>query len=338
MKNLHDKKIILVFFLILVVSTLFISLEFFKANTKTDVGEYDNAIKFSYEEDRNIWSENVDNLGSQKAYSKFKTEYAFADFDTQHNVAHIMGELLYEKEGLNGLAVCDESFAFGCYHSFFIKAMADQGVGVVKDLDEICITEYPGNATGCQHGIGHGILISLGHQNLVEALEVCKLTFQPDPLFGCTAGVFMEYNYPVVFSPGVAKTTLRKIDPNNYNFPCNTIVPSEFRSSCYFEITAYWVQIFNNDFKKIGRLCQELNASIEKEACYLGVGSIAVSKNNYKKDAVFLWCGDTKEEKYKSICKIGGAWRFYAYGEKEIARQICAGIDAKFTELICFPE
>src|SRR3989338_2641211 len=161
------------------------------------------------------WSARIDSIGTARAYGEFKEAYEAQDSKFQHLAAHVMGSLLYEKEGLAGLGICDATFAFGCYHSFFGSAVSKEGIGAIKDFDRICMEKFGPWGTGCPHGIGHGILEYMGHEKLDEALAACAHTTQKHPLLGCTSGVFMEYNFPVLIGKEEASSQVRKWNPDS---------------------------------------------------------------------------------------------------------------------------
>src|SRR3989304_7210773 len=142
------------------------------------------------------WAQEIAQFGAEQAYSNFKKTYQDTNPASQHAAAHIFGQVLYVNVGLSGATICDESFAFGCFHSFLANAIQAEGMGVIKNLNEQCIAKLKSQALGCQHGIGHGILASTGYEfaNLANALEICDSLPANDPIGGCLGGVFMEYN------------------------------------------------------------------------------------------------------------------------------------------------
>src|SRR5690606_16267651 len=102
---------------------------------------------------RQRWENLIDEQGAEEAYAIFVEEgNALSSIYNQHANAHIMGELLFDKLGIKGVTICDKSFSFGCYHSFFAKAIAKEGTQIITQLDKICSQTYGDKALGCSHG------------------------------------------------------------------------------------------------------------------------------------------------------------------------------------------
>ena len=255
-------------------------------NTSVAQGEIQNVeeegITLGQEYER--WGKRIDEVEAEAAYEEFKKEYSSYAFNVQHPGVHVFGELLYRKMGLDGVTVCDSTFAFGCYHAFFGQALAAEGgLDIVPTLNGICFSQYGEGSTGCQHGIGHGLLEYLGSGKLVVALEACEGTYQSDyALFGCGAGVFMEYNTSMSISQDGKYTYLvRNLNEENPHEPCNTIVPEKYRPSCYYQLALWWHQVLNGDVERVGFLCNQINEDREKQACYRSTGNIVASSSGY---------------------------------------------------------
>lgn len=238
-----------------------------------------------------------------------------------------MGELLYQKEGLKGFAVCDQEFNYSCYHGFFTAALADKGVPIVRELNKVCEDTYNPRPSPCQHGIGHGLMSYLGRNKLVEALSLCKLTNQTNPLHGCTSGLFMEYNASSHFSGTNGVIDRRILNPANPHEPCNTIVPQEFRSSCYAEIPLWWREVYNRDFDLIGRLCLSIERKSEQSACYQGVGLVIAPTTNYNVNEVKILCKKMPDLSGQRQCLAESYKVFKALpGHQDKANQICSDL------------
>ena len=262
---------------------------------------------------RNYWGERIDTVGAPHAYEEFKAAYQNGNFGTQHVIAHIFGEILYDKEGIDGLAICDTTFAFGCYHSFFGKALSEHGSTVASELDRVCVSRFGPLGTGCMHGIGHGLMEYFGPTRLVEALEGCLYTTQVKELLGCTSGVFMEHNSPTVFGSDIPPTpSVRTINSVNPYEPCNTIVPEQFKRSCYYEIAAWWDRVSEINLEEIGILCEEIPGAQYRESCYLGFGNITAPKNNYNVERTITTCKLMPTRNGELLCRAGAAWSFWA--------------------------
>lgn len=246
-------------------------------------------------------------------YATFKAEYAEKPFAAQHLAAHRMGQKLYEELGIEGFGVCDESFAFGCYHAFFGGAITDKGTLIVSELADACRKRFGDNSTGCEHGIGHGLIEQFGREGLLEALALCDATRQNMPLFGCTGGVFMEYNSAVTFPDGNAIVNVREPDQGNLHAPC-TDVPEKYRTSCYFEIGLWWKQVLGSDYARIGNMCRAAATESERDACARGWGTVIAENVEYDPEKAGEHCGTIDDVQLADACKLGVAMRFFGTG------------------------
>lgn len=278
---------------------------------------------------RAAFVENIRMHGGDAAYRAFKKHYLGVPFDLQHNAAHVFGESLYDEEGIAGVRLCDQEFNFGCYHGFFTRAVASEGLDVIGALDRAC--DASDRPTACQHGIGHGILEYLGHSRLGDALLACKKTHQPDPLAGCTSGVFMEYNVPLsVGGDGTFALQTRPLEHHDEPYhPC-TELPDEFRLSCYHELPQWWAQVYGQDFATLGAFCAAAPYPGGGRACFNGLGNVIASFGEYDADTVAGLCRQIADSEGRDSCFINAAWS--AFVDRQDARgaaAICAKLPEK---------
>lgn len=273
--------------------------------------------------ERMLWQERIQIAGAASAYEEFKRIYGTLEFGRRHTMAHLWGEVLFTASGLNGVVVCDSAFEFGCYHGFFTAAVGANGIGILPELDRACRSEAMPSA--CQHGIGHGILEYFGHDKLETALESCAAVPQLEPVAGCTAGVFMEYNLPITIVPGVdASMKFRPVNDENPYTPCPDL-PREFRQSCYHELVQLWDRYY--DYQKIGKLCAELENGAERDACFQGAGNIAVPSSQYDVAAAIGKCLEMPGDDGQAICRIASSWSFWAQEHyRHLAPEPCRGL------------
>lgn len=279
--------------------------------------------------ERARWSKMMDEDGVDVAYEEFKKQYAGAMFGVQHTMAHVIGELIYQKKGMDGMVICDSTFTFGCYHSFYSQALADKGPSIVPLADKLCVAKFGPLGTGCQHGIGHGLMDFYGPEKLLLALEACSGTTQLKKLFGCTSGVFMEYNVPIVMSIEDPRTIPRSLNKDEPYAPCPS-VPEKYRDSCYYEMPQWWDKqtVFDKDYKKIGELCQSISSPTNRESCFLGIGNVVAPSNNYVVADTVNKCEAMPTKESKIICKSGASWSFYSsVTYRNLALEVCDDLD-----------
>lgn len=230
-----------------------------------------------------------------------------------HVLMHILGELLYEEKGMESLTTCTEAYGFGCYHGFFTAAIAANGIEILPKLDASCKQMYGLVDTRCQHGLGHGILVYTGYENLPEALRFCS-TLTETPLEACAGGVFMEYNFHTMEAPSGAY--LRPLESDVYA-PCSSL-PSEFLRTCFLEQPQWWEQHFQYDFQKMGELCAALPSSNDQsDACFQGIGKAMVQQVQYNYDEIIHICSMMPSDTSAALCREGSSWLLIGRGGED---------------------
>jgi len=271
----------------------------------------------------------IDNFGAEKAYTTFKQETAKTEINIQHTAAHTFGTVLYKKIGVKGVTVCDSTFAFGCYHSFFAQAIADKGIDSITALDKECTKKYSVKGLGCVHGIGHGIIYYLGKNHLDEALSQCTRLSWKGPVGGCTSGVFMEFNLNTMNNPSGNSTGLRPFTETKKHSPC-TEVAEQFRRACYFEMPQWWVMTLGGKtdaFKKAGTFCHEITDDYERNTCFMGLGNVAGPMTRFNASLARTYCGTIEASEEKMYCQAGASWSFRIEEKfRDLSPSLCADL------------
>lgn len=270
----------------------------------------------------------IKSRGATAAYEEFKNEYASKDYSAQHNTMHLMGELLYEAEGVKGITVCDDSFAFGCYHGFFPRALSENGLGAMRELDRACVDKYGEGINACPHGLGHGILEYLGHNSLNQALEKCADSIRPQDVRTCLGGVFMEYNFPTLIGDGKAEKTTRPFNAANPYFPCDNTVPEKFMGICYYALGEYWLSVLSSDFEMISKFCSDISDVGLGVECFRGLGNNIAPSNNYDVESVIGKCEQIKDEAGEFYCKAEASRSFLGLPRHRLnGLKVCKGLE-----------
>lgn len=323
------KAIIFLLILIIVVFSIVI-------RTKSKTGLIDKKLPVNNSnitQTREYWSKTIDEMGRNAAYEELKKEYANKPLGVAHRAVHVFGEVLYAKFGLDAIYVCDDAFLFGCYHSVMAYAVSKEGLGVIQKLNDICAKKYGDDKYICHHGIGHGILGYLGYNKLLEALKACE-PIQKHPIFGCDRGVFMEYE---TFELDTLKTGIfkeRKVDPLNPYGQCK-IVPEKYQLSCYYDLPNWWLSQYNDDYVKLGELCQAIGNVTKKKVCLMGIGHVAAQDYTFNVEKVIKACDKIQDYQDDLECRVGAVWRYYAsYNKnKKKASLFCAGLKNEDVDL-----
>jgi hypothetical protein len=265
---------------------------------------------------RAYWEDETRARGAIAAYAQLKTEYATASFTNQHTAAHIFGRLLYVAEGVEGVRVCDAEFAFGCFHGFFGAAVAAEGVDVVADLDAACVGAFGVFGTGCQHGLGHGLMEYFGAGRLEDALGACRRTTQRSPLFGCTSGALMEYNTPTILSDTDTVIESRQLDRAHPLAPCPDFGDSAFGLSCMYELAQWWGSS-GESIDTMAQWCRQAQTSREREACMLGVGNATAVRTGFMAEDVARSCAALARNADRTSCLAGAGWSIFAQTQQK---------------------
>lgn len=272
------------------------------------------------QEVENHWLSRLEKLGGPRAYQELLSTYASEPGSVQHTNAHLFGAALYKEEGLPGVAVCDSNFNFGCYHEFIGWAIRDHGLEVAPSLNETCLSKHASEALGCQHGVGHGVLTSLGYEkeNLFEALDTCAKFRNQPPVGGCYGGVFMEFNMRTILGD---EGRFRPMDESlGRNYPCS-VVGESFKAGCYYELPQWWQAVFYEDwetiegrgamYKKMGTWCDSLNSESLERRCFLGLGTNAPAIVSWDLKEMKEICQSMPNPSAQALCLASSAASFY---------------------------
>lgn len=292
-----------------------------------DFAHYDAAA------DRTRWKTRIEEVGPEHASKELKTEYSsISDFRIQHTAAHVFGELLYSELGLKGIAFCDSAFNYGCYHAFFGKALATEGLVIFSKVPGMCKDSGKAEAN-CYHGAGHGLVAFLGYEekDLARALEECAL-FPAARTGACDEGVFMEYNFQLMrHGPNIFLGGIRPLEKDPY-LPCSSL-PQKFGTACYFSQADWWGSVFKGDYKKVGGLCATLTES-ERAQCFRGVGKKIVWLSPEKTDQAIRICDAMPGYLNSLMCRSGAATAIHGRtGDQNLASRVCDGLNPADTTL-----
>jgi hypothetical protein len=208
--------------------------------------------------------------GTAAAYAQFLEEGNAMPYDKAHVLAHIIGELLYDTEGFNGISYCTDDFNYGCYHGFSSRAVERDGETIIETLLASCGE----SAIDCEHGMGHGLLAYYGDQNVNKALQRCIP--ESDPANGgCRNGVMMEYLLNTMRKADAR--TLMPYDPEAPDSPCQAI-DAEYKPNCYFELAALWrVWSVSRGEDRAAQMqamghCEQVADASLRDICFKGAG------------------------------------------------------------------
>lgn len=249
----------------------------------------------------------IDEKGAKIAYDSLKKAYVNKDVGLGHAVTHIFGEVLYKKIGAKGLGVCDDAFAYACFHGLFIAAINQHGNQAAYQLNDYCQKNMPNNFE-CPHGLGHGLVEYNGHNQLKKSLVVCDNLPSNSSKFGCAMGVFMEYNFPAqIMKDGARQLATRKLTQDNLHTLCDDI-PNSSVWACYLSLPQWWMRTFF-DYKKVGKLCNDIVDEQQRKQCFVGVGvQVNYKDARFDPEKVKEYCQQMPTLQASDLCLMGAKW------------------------------
>lgn len=291
--------------------------------------DYEHADR---EEAERMFTDAIRSDGAVAAYEAFVSAMDGVPADKQHVLAHVFGKALYAVDGLEAFAVCDERFLYGCFHEVMGRIISDSGLSVIPAVFERCTHTSTPRPFACLHGIGHGIIASVGYTSagLGEALSACE-QFSPAALsFWCYSGVFMEYNQQSML--GTEYVREAESGAHSAYEPCISVEES-YAPACVFEQVPWWHRVlFDGDaseetFDALGALCEGLGMGARLERiCFEGIGNITTPSVGYDPYRALRLCEAASAEALPRLFCISMAAQSLSQGARdaEAAESVCA--------------
>lgn len=244
-----------------------------------------------------------------------------------HDMAHLVGQLLFKKYGLEGLKTCTPVFAFGCYHGLmevaFNKNDAKHYTENILKAEKACEELGTGFVTGsqsCIHGMGHGIITFREHDT-AKALKDCD-TLANNWRTYCYDGVFMELSISAVPS------FYQKSDPL---YPCDTL-EENYQGACARSQSTIMRQRLGLDTKSIAKVCAQSTKAI-KYNCIDSLGYYIGQTNIENPQKIVSGCAEIINGDDQAQCKAAAAGELVfqdARGWHENAKAICESMNENY--------
>jgi hypothetical protein len=251
-----------------------------QANNYPEIQELKgNSLNFN--DLKKYFTELAHKKGAEYAYTVLKVADMPPNTD-MHLMGHVVGDVLYKQQGLNGIKLCTKDFRNACSHSIVVGLLLDKGEGVLPEIAQAC-KQAPGGKgayTMCYHGLGHGVLAYTAY-NLPKTVELCQKTGSAESN-ECIGGSIME-----IISGGDhdkalwAKERTKYLKASDPFYPCiSNFMPESAKPLCLTYLTPYlWEAVGANigsptdeDFKKSFALCTQLENQSYRDICYGGFG------------------------------------------------------------------
>lgn len=244
-----------------------------------------------------------------------------------HEFAHMIGNNIYTNLGLKGIAICDETFAYGCYHGVTEEMLKEEGVDSILSIQNNCLEFFPPaqsyNYTGCIHGIGHG-LVTLYGLDVQKALKDCDLLKAPYRPF-CYDGVFMERAFIV------SSADLNSQNPWEL---CESLEQG-YQYNCARYQALLFRQTLGLDFVRAAEECFGAKSKILQEACMATLGHMVAQSVTGNTEEIKQICGKISGQEGISLCMMNAAIEivFQKYnGWEDSPKILCSTLDLPWEE------
>lgn len=282
------------------------------------------------EKDKYAWLEDIANKETPEAAWR----YVKAAYDTPegvvgnpHDMAHLVGQLIYKKYGLEKLSICDPIFAFGCYHGLMEVAF-DKDRGYEDNYKKDLLVAQDGcKAVGdmsspsywsCIHGMGHGIATFRNH-SLDKSLKDCG-TLDEGVRTYCHDGVFME------FSISAPPDFYKKADPI---YPCDA-VGENYKVACARSQVQVMRLRLGFDTTEIAKTCKETGNQNIIFHCVDALGYFIAQTSASDAQDIIAGCREIADGPSQEQCLAAAAGELVFQNSadwKDKVKEVCQGSD-----------
>lgn len=283
-----------------------------------------------------------------------------------HLLAHVVGDVLYRKEGMQGIRICTNEFRNACSHSIVVGVLLERGETALEDIARIC-RDAPGGSgayTMCFHGLGHGVLAYTGY-DFEAAVGLCQRTataaYRNREAVECIGGGMMEM-VSGIHNPGLwRKQRERYFKEDDPLYPCTAdFMPRDERDMCYLYITPHLFTTAGanlsspgtRNFSKAFTFCNavSLDAGANRDACYGGFGKefvVLAQGRDIRKieeltteqlQRVYDWCmlADASDGRMSCMRHVVNSLYWGGENRPNAAIRFCALIPDASTGSACF--
>lgn len=224
-----------------------------------------------------------------------------------HDLAHFVGGLIYQEKGLNGLIICDSSFAYGCYHGFSERAFS-RDLHDLSRLEKACELLGKVNSgpwASCIHGIGHGIATYFYTANLKNALNTCQSLSNGQTY--CYDGVFMEFAKNAQKSLYEHDAGIGFINSKNDSlYPCS-VLDEKYKQACARQQPQVMTKYFHMQLKDIIKTCLYTQDKTIKYYCIDSIGLNIGQKSRGDPKLIQSECKEIPDTESYAQCVSAGA-------------------------------
>lgn len=258
---------------------------------------------------------------------EYLKEAFFVNGQTQgnvHGLAHIIGNAGYVADGIASVAMCDETFAYGCFHGVTEKMLLEQGPDVIADVERQCESVFNQEGrrhliTGCIHGMGHGLL-GWESMNVPHALSDCdRLSKKYRPY--CYDGVFMENGLTTV--------------AENFDVQAPWKFCTELADQYHYNCARYQADVFSQatgrDYPTLEGLCLKAPSDLLALPCLQSIGYHIAQEASGDVVRIKALCAELVALESRHICNASAATEvsFQKYADSEkVIHELCGTLPA----------
>lgn len=320
------------------------------------------ASSMDFRELSNFFDEVATKKGAVYAFDLLKVAPISPGIDL-HLLGHLIGNALYEEQGLEGIRHCTQDFRNACSHSVVIGAFLEYGDAVLDSVADAC-RQAPGGRGAyrmCFHGLGHGVLAYTDYE-MDKAIPLCKRAGDAAGMGGeyeeCVGGVVMEMMGGVHDREIWEAKKDKYFSATNPLAPCDmAFMPDDMKPICYTFLTPHLFEFVGanmasptaEDFKKAFRICATIPQRQNQYECYASFGKefvVLAQNRDIRKiedmtDAqlatVGQWCSYAGDEEGEVGCVESALGSLYWGGENDISAptRFC-GLVSGATQARCF--
>lgn len=272
---------------------------------------------------------------AEKEGAEAAWKYLLKTYDTPkgvvgnpHDMAHLVGQLLFKERGFKGLSTCTPVFAFGCYHGLMevafdendAKSYQENILKAEKSCEKLGGEENPAYWS-CVHGMGHGIITFREH-NTSLALNDCNLLKERMQHY-CYDGIFME------LSASAAPSFYKKNDPL---YPCSSL-KEQYLSGCARAQARVMQSRFGLSTREVAQICLESGDKTIRFHCIESLGYNAAQANIEDPRVAIAYCENIVNSDDQAQCKAAAAGEFVfqnAIGWQKSSTTVCESMDADY--------
>lgn len=252
-----------------------------------------------------------------------------------HDMAHLVGQLIYKEYDFDGLSICTPVFAFGCYHGLMEVAFDKDNaknyqqslMAAQKGCEKLLDGETPAAETGywsCLHGMGHGIATFREH-DIEKSMKDC-ITLNESIRTYCKDGVFME------FSISAPENFYRENDPV---YPCNILDESHHTACARAQVQVMRLR-FGMGTSEIANNCIQTGKYNIIYHCVDALGYFIGQSSSGNASKVIQGCNEIEHKEKAAQCMAAAAGELIfqnTVGWHSAVEKICHSISSQYRRL-----